>query len=317
MTTSSKDFSELEQNCARNFKTRIEETKVKQVIYLGGIANEEMLSQHLSSRKNVEDILTSSKYYLSVLRAGIIVGSGSASFEIIRDLVEKLPVMVAPKWLNTRCQPIAIRNVLEVLVKVINYEATFNKAFDIGGPNILSYREMLIKFAKIRRLSRRIYIVPVMTPKISSYWLYFVTSTSYTLAKHLVDSMKIEVVCKPNNLMQLLDIALIDYDTAIHLAFDKIEQNQVVSSWKDALNSDLLKKGISQYIEVPTNGCFKDIKIKHVINVPATRLDGIMVIGYGSSEDLLTRFLVGSECGEEEKATWKYLREKRWIFGGF
>ena len=278
MTTSSKDFSELEQNCARNFKTRIEETKVKQVIYLGGIANEEMLSQHLSSRKNVEDILTSSKYYLSVLRAGIIVGSGSASFEIIRDLVEKLPVMVAPKWLNTRCQPIAIRNVLEVLVKVINCEATFNKAFDIGGPNILSYREMLIKFAKIRRLSRRIYIVPVMTPKISSYWLYFVTSTSYTLAKHLVDSMKIEVVCKPNNLMQLLDIALIDYDTAIHLAFDKIEQNQVVSSWKDALNSDLLKKGISQYIEVPTNGCFKDIKIKPVINVPAT-LAKIWTIG--------------------------------------
>ena len=278
MTTSSKDFSELEQNCARNFKTRIEQTKAKQVIYLGGIANEEMLSQHLSSRKNVEDILASSKYYLSVLRAGIIVGSGSASFEIIRDLVEKLPVMIAPKWLNTRCQPIAIRNVLEVLVKVINCEATYNKAFDIGGPDVLSYREMLIRFAKIRGLSRRIYIVPVMTPKISSYWLYFVTSTSYTLAKHLVNSMKIEVVCKPNNLMQLLDIELIDYDTAIHLAFDKIEQNQVVSSWKDALNSDLLKKGISQYIEVPINGCFKDIKIKHVINVPAT-LAKIWTIG--------------------------------------
>jgi uncharacterized protein YbjT (DUF2867 family) len=278
MTTSSKDFSELEQNCARNFKTRIEQTQAKQVIYLGGIANEEMLSQHLSSRKNVEDILASSKYYLSVLRAGIIVGSGSASFEIIRDLVEKLPVMIAPKWLNTRCQPIAIRNVLEVLVKVINCEATYNKAFDIGGPDVLSYREMLIRFAKIRGLSRRIYIVPVMTPKISSYWLYFVTSTSYTLAKHLVNSMKIEVVCKPNNLMQLLDIELIDYDTAIHLAFDKIEQNQVVSSWKDALNSDLLKKGISQYIEVPINGCFKDIKIKRVINVPAT-LAKIWTIG--------------------------------------
>jgi hypothetical protein len=119
---------------------------------------------------------------------------------------------------------------------------------------------MLLRFAKIRGLKRRILIVPVMTPKISSYWLYFVTATSYALAKNLVNSMKIEVICKPTNLAELLNIKLLPYETAIQLAFDKIEQNQVLSSWKDAQSSALFSKGFSRFIEVPTNGCYKDIR---------------------------------------------------------
>jgi uncharacterized protein YbjT (DUF2867 family) len=260
MSTKTGDFEDLEQECAMNFKERIQRTRAKQVIYLSGIINEAELSKHLSSRKNVEDILAGSTFALTTLRAGIIVGSGSASFEIIRDLVEKLPVMITPRWLKTKCQPIAIRNVVEFLSGVIGKTETYNKSYDIGGPDILSYKEMLLRFAMIRGLKRRIYVVPVMTPKISSYWLYFVTATSFALAKNLVTSMKIEVICKPNNLASLLGISLIDYDTSIRLAFDKIEQNQVLSSWKDAQTSDLLKKGISQYIEVPVNGCFKDIR---------------------------------------------------------
>jgi len=260
MSTQTGDFENMEEECATNFKNRIEQTTAKQVIYLSGISNAEELSKHLSSRKNVESVLSGANFALTTLKAGIIVGSGSASFEIIRDLVEKLPFMITPRWLKTKCQPIAIRNVIEFLIGVVGQSETYNNSYDIGGPDILSYKEMLLRFAKIRGLKRRIVIVPVMTPKISSYWLYFVTATSYSLAKNLVNSMKIEVICRPNNLAKLLGIQLIDYDTSIKLAFDKIEQNQVLSSWRDAQTSNIFSEGFSKFFEVPSNGCFKDIR---------------------------------------------------------
>ncbi len=278
MSTQTGDFENMEEKCATNFKNRIEQTTAKQVIYLSGISNAAELSKHLSSRKNVETVLSGANFALTTLKAGIIVGSGSASFEIIRDLVEKLPFMITPRWLKTKCQPIAIRNVIEFLIGVVGQSETYNNSYDIGGPDILSYKEMLLRFAKIRGLKRRIVIVPVMTPKISSYWLYFVTATSYSLAKNLVNSMKIEVTCQPNNLAMLLGIKLIDYDNAIKLAFDKIEQNQVLSSWKDAQTSNLLNKGLSNFIEVPVNGCFKDIRKLKVENSTAS-LEKIWAIG--------------------------------------
>jgi uncharacterized protein YbjT (DUF2867 family) len=278
MSTQSGDFESMEEICATNFKDRIEQTNARQVIYLSGISNADELSKHLSSRKNVESVLSDSKFALTTLKAGIIVGSGSASFEIIRDLVEKLPIMITPRWLKTKCQPIAIRNVVEFLIGVIGKAETYNKSYDIGGPDILSYKEMLLRFAKIRGLKRRILIVPVMTPKISSYWLYFVTSTSFALAKNLVNSMKVEVICKPNNLAMLLGIKLIDYDTSIKLAFDKIEQNQVLSSWKDAQTSKIFSKGFTKFIEVPVNGCFKDIRVSKLENIAAS-VEKIWAIG--------------------------------------
>lgn len=278
MSTGSGDFSDLERTSALNFKERIEQTRVTQVIYLSGIVNEEKLSRHLSSRKKVEEILSSGTFALTTLRAGIIVGSGSASFEIIRDLVEKLPLMIAPKWLNTATQPIAIRNVLEFLYGVLLRQETYNKGYDIGGKDILTYKEMLIRFAGVRGLKRRIWVVPVMTPRLSSYWLYFVTSTSYALAQNLVDSMKVEVICKENNLRELLGIQLLDYEEAIRLAFGQIEQNQVVSSWKDALTSDTLNDGLSRHVQVPVDGCFRDIR-KRRVDHPETTLDRIWSIG--------------------------------------
>jgi uncharacterized protein YbjT (DUF2867 family) len=278
MSTQSADFGQMEQTCAENFKRKIEKTNVKQVIYLSGIVNDVGLSRHLSSRKNVEDILGTGHFALTTLRAGIIVGSGSASFEIIRDLVEKLPVMITPKWLKTRCQPIGIRNVVEFLVGVLGREETYRKSYDIGGTDILTYKEMLLRFAKIRGLKRRIFIVPVMTPRLSSYWLYFVTSTSYVLAKNLVNSMKVEVICKPNNLAQLLNIELLDYDTSIKLAFDKIEQNQVLSSWKDAQTSDLFRNSLTHYLDVPVNGCFQDVQQRRAAE-PEVALQRIWAIG--------------------------------------
>ena len=261
MSTQTGNFESMETLCAENFRDCIGKTNVRQVIYLSGITNDIELSKHLTSRKNVESILSSGTFPLTTLKAGIIVGSGSASFEIIRDLVEKLPFMITPRWLNTKCQPIAIRNVIQFLNAVADQKETFDKSYDIGGPDILNYKEMLLRFAAIRGLKRRIMVVPVMTPRISSYWLYFVTSTSYALAKNLVNSMKIEVICHPNNLAEMFHISLIDYDTSIRLAFDMIEQNQVLSSWIDAQTSNVLEKGITQYMEVPVNGCFKDIRI--------------------------------------------------------
>ena len=266
MSTSTGDFEKMEEASAINFKNYIQQTKARQVIYLSGIVNEEVLSKHLTSRKNVERILGSGSYSLTTLRAGIIIGSGSASFEIIRDLVEKLPVMIAPRWLDTKSQPIAVRNVIEFILAVLLNEKTFNKSYDIGGPDIMTYKQMLLRFAKVRGLKRWIGIVPVMTPKLSSYWLYFITSTSYSLAQNLVDSMKVEVICKDNNLKELLGIAPINYEDAIKEAFKKIELNQVPSSWKDALTSNTLSDGISRYAEVPVNGCYFDDRKLHIVD---------------------------------------------------
>lgn len=272
------DFNILEKQSAQNFTHAINFTNAEQVIYLSGIVNDKALSKHLSSRKDVEEILRKGKTPVTVLRAGIIVGSGSASFEIIRDLVEKLPVMITPKWLLTKCQPIAIRNVIEFLTGVLQKGDTYNQHFDIYGPDILTYKQMLVQFADVRKLKRFIITVPIMTPKLSSYWLYFVTSTSYSLAKNLVDSMKVDVVGHENDLADRLGIKLIAYQEAIRIAFDKIEQNLVMSSWKDAMFDSPLGKGMSKYIEVPEFGCFKDKKEMKTEN-PEQALNRIFAIG--------------------------------------
>lgn len=213
--SSSKKYQKLELQSADNFKEVINRTKVQHVIYLSGITNEEVLSKHLASRKAVEEKLAQGSYNLTTLRAGIIIGSGSGSFEIIRDLVEKLPILVGPKWLNTKCQPIGIDDVIGFLVKTLNKESTFNKNFDIGGPDILTYKEMLKGYANARKLKRIIKTVPVMTPRLSSYWLYFVTSTSYKLASALVSSMKVEVVCRNDDLNKILNFTPIGYTESI------------------------------------------------------------------------------------------------------
>jgi uncharacterized protein YbjT (DUF2867 family) len=272
------DFSRKEKTSAENFVSYLDGTHAKQLIYLGGIINQDKLSKHLESRKAVEEALEKGKVPVTALRAGIIVGSGSASFEIIRDLVEKLPVMIAPKWLSTKCQPIAIRNVVQFLSGVIGRADTYGDNFDIYGPDTLTYKQMLEQFAQVRKLKRRIIMVPVMSPRLSSYWLYFVTSTSYDLAKNLVESMKIDVVGRPNNLAAKLDIDTIPYKNAIRMAFDKIEQNLVLSTWNDAVYTDIFEAGLSKHIEVPEFGVFTDKQTQHTAN-PQQALDRIFAIG--------------------------------------
>ncbi|MEP2058266.1 MAG: SDR family oxidoreductase [Maribacter litoralis] len=278
MSSSTQDFDDMEAKTAENFNKYVSKTQIEQVIYLSGIVNDELLSKHLQSRKNVEDILYQGDFNLTVLRAGIIVGSGSSSFEIIRDLCEKLPVMITPKWVLTKTQPIAIRDVIAFLTGVLGNEKTYNDSFDIAGPNVLTYKEMLHKYAEVRGFKNWIWTVPVMTPKLSSYWLYFVTSTSYKLALNLVDSMKIEVIAKDTRLQDILNIEPHTYKEAIDLAFKKIEQNLVISSWKDSMISGRFLDNLEKHIQVPKYGVLKDYKQLQVTQ-PEEILERIWSIG--------------------------------------
>ncbi|MBB6461470.1 SDR family oxidoreductase [Flammeovirga kamogawensis] len=278
MSNSFSSFETLEEKAATNFRDYIKTTTCQQTIYLGGIANSKQLSRHLKSRLSVEDRLRESGVPLTVLRAAIIIGSGSASFEIIRDLVEKLPVMIAPKWLKTRCQPIAIRNVMDYLIGVIHKEEAYNKVFDIGGKDILDYKQMLLRFAKARNLYRKIFVVPVFTPNLSSYWLYFVTSTTYTLARSLVESMGNEVICENSDIQEIVPVRLYSYEEALDMAFQRIAQNEVVSSWKESIIGPI-REDFLDLIQVPKHGCFVDMR-RFKFDRPNTEVvDNIWAIG--------------------------------------
>jgi uncharacterized protein YbjT (DUF2867 family) len=258
---SSKTFQEDEEKSAYNFVNILKNTYAKQIIFLGGISNDVNLSMHLKSRLNVEKILGSGGIPLTVLRAAIIIGSGSASFEILRDLVEKLPVMVTPKWVNVKCQPIAIRDVLKYLTGVLLNKDTFNRIFDIGGKDILTYKEMMLTYAKIRKLKRLLIDVPVLSPKLSSYWLYFVTSTSFQLAKTLVQSLKNEVICKDDNIRKILPFETLGYEDALKLALAKIEKDDIASSWIDSAVSGNININFIDNIKVPEYGCVFDKQV--------------------------------------------------------
>lgn len=275
---SSTKFMALEVACAETFQRSLSHINVRQVIYLSGMVNQSKLSPHLASRKEVEAVLRQGSYALTTLRAGIIIGSGSASFEIIRDLVEKLPIMVAPKWIHTRCQPIAIRDVITLLMGCMDRLDTFHQDFDIGGPDQLSYKDMLKGYATMRGLKRWIITLPILTPRLSAYWLYFVTSTSYKLARALINSMTVEVVCRNRDLQNRLHNIAISYPESLSLAFKKIETNAIASSWKDAMVSYKGKLKISDFIEVPTMGCFIDQQQFRVLNREQT-IDAIWSIG--------------------------------------
>ncbi len=257
----SQKFSELEASSAKNFADRMENTQAKQIIYLSGLSNEANLSRHLTSRKRVGEILREGKVPVTILMAGIIIGSGSASFEIIRDLVEKLPIMIAPKWLKQLTQPIAVGDVLTYLTLVLGNPACLGQSFEIGGPDVMSYKDLLLNFAKMRGLKRKIFTVPVLTPRLSSYWLFFVTSTSFSLARFLVDSLINNAVCKENRIQKLFPRKLLTYEESLRLAFTPIEEDWVPSSWKDTLSGSALNPDLSIYVQVPRFGILSDRRI--------------------------------------------------------
>ncbi|GAB3848460.1 SDR family oxidoreductase [Hymenobacter terrigena] len=281
MSGGNEDFFQQEQRSARHFTDYLNTTTARQVIYLSGIANDHDLSVHLRSRRAVENVLgEATTARLTVLRASIIIGSGSASFEIIRDLVEKLPVMVTPRWLNSRCQPIGIRDIMFYLTSVLDNPACFGRAFDVGGPDVLTYREMLLGLAAERGYKRWIVTVPVLTPRLSSWWLYLVTSTTFSLAQSLVESLRNDTICDPkNSIAAVVPHECMSYRAALALAFQRIEQNEVVSSWSDALSSGVMRQNYMDAIQIPKNGMFFDRQLMPFTRPVAEVLDNIWRIG--------------------------------------
>lgn len=251
-------FEEREAACARNLVAWLAPTDCQRLLYLGGLVPEGLLSHHLQSRENVNAILRSGKIPVTTLRASIIVGSGSASFEIIRDLVEKLPFMLTPRWALTRCQPIAIRNVVFYLTGCLDIPETVGQEYDIGGPEVLSYRELLLQYAETRGLRRWLISVPLLTPRLSARWLHFVTATTLPLAKSLIESLRNETICRNHRLEKLIPQPLIPYREAIGLAFAIIAQNRVPSSWIDSLASGRMSPDFLRSIRVPEHGVLRD-----------------------------------------------------------
>jgi uncharacterized protein YbjT (DUF2867 family) len=233
------NFDKIESEMARNFAKAAHQCGVKQIIYLGGINNDAKSSKHLSSRANTGRELATTSVPVMELRAGIIIGSGSASFEMLRHLTHRLPVMTTPKWVMNKTHPIAIRDVLWYLRKAAALEKPVSEVFDIGGPEVLSYADMMQKFAKLSGLRRRLIIkVPVLTPKLSSLWIGFVTPVPTSLARPLVGSLISEVVADPkksiDDLIAKPAEGLTDVASAISLALDKVSANDVLTRWSDA-----------------------------------------------------------------------------------
>lgn len=263
----------------QNFCDWLATTHCKRIIYLGGLVPKGSLSRHLQSRENVDEILRSGSIPVTTFRASIIVGSGSASFEIIRDLVEKLPFMITPRWTNTRCQPIAIRNVIHYLTGCLETPETSGRALDIGGPEILTYRELLRQYAVARGLQRYFISVPLLTPRLSARWLQFVTATTLPLAKSLIESLRNETICQNHQITQLIPQPLISYHQAIELAFARIAQNRVPSSWIDSLSSGKLNPDFLRSIRVPEHGVLCDQQRVNLSSDQKTVIDRVWSIG--------------------------------------
>ena len=236
MMSAGSDYAEHDHQLALTFARAAKNAGVKRIIYLGGLGETGPdLSEHLSSRREVEEALASTGVPVTVLRAAMIIGSGSASFEILRYLVERLPVMVTPKWVSTPCQPIAVRNVIGYLVGVLAVPETAGGVFDIGGPDVFCYRDIMRIMAEELGLRRRLIIpVPVLTPRLSSYWIQLITPLSNTIASPLAEGLKNPVVCRDNRIASLIPQELLGVREAIHAALNKMAEHNVETSWSMA-----------------------------------------------------------------------------------
>jgi uncharacterized protein YbjT (DUF2867 family)/uncharacterized protein YndB with AHSA1/START domain len=221
---------------AQRFAEAAEASGLSRIVYLGGLGELGAgLSEHLQSRREVERVLASGRVPVTVLRAAMIIGSGSASFEILRYLVERLPVMVTPKWVATECQPIAIRNVLQYLVACLEVKETIGATFDIGGSDVVSYRELMRIMAEERGLRRRLVIpVPVLTPRLSSLWIHLVTPLSREIAIPLAEGLRNRVVCRDDAAVRLMPQTLLGVRGAIRAALDHVESADVETTWSMA-----------------------------------------------------------------------------------
>jgi uncharacterized protein YbjT (DUF2867 family) len=222
------NFAKYDHQAAENFVTAGEKTGLRRTIYLGGLGETgDRLSEHLASRMEIAKILSRASFLTTIFRAAVIIGAGGASFEIIRSLVYRLPVMIVPRWVSTRCQPIAVNDVIQYLVGALKDERTAGKTFDIGGPEILTYRQMMERYAKVAG-EVNIYIpFPLMTPKLSSYWVGLITPVKASIAIPLIEGLRNEVICRENHIRDILPIPLTPYDEAVRIALAEEPENQM------------------------------------------------------------------------------------------
>ena len=236
MMSADRGYAERDLDLAHTFAKAAFDARVGRIIYLGGLGETGPgLSEHLSSRRDVESALESTGVPVTVLRAAMIIGSGSASFEILRYLVQRLPVMITPKWVTTRCQPIAVENVLTYLVGVLAAPESIGGVFDIGGSETLCYRDIMRIMAEELGLPRRrIIAVPVLTPRLSSYWIHLVTPLSSKIARPLAEGLKNEVVCREDRMTRIVPQKLLNVREAIHSALSQVESHLVETNWSMA-----------------------------------------------------------------------------------
>jgi uncharacterized protein YbjT (DUF2867 family) len=220
-----KVFAERDRIAAENFIRAADKAGVSRIIYLGGLGETgDQLSKHLASRQEVGDILGSGRAQMTELRAPNIMGAGGAPFEMLRYLVERLPVMVCPRWIETRCQPIDIRDMVNYLLGCLREPATAGLTLDVGGPDIVTYREMMEIYAKVRGLKRLIITVPVLTPKLSTYWVNMVTPVPSGVVNPLVEGLRNEVICRDNRIRELIPMDLMALEQSICNALDEVEK---------------------------------------------------------------------------------------------
>ncbi|HEX2407562.1 MAG TPA: NAD(P)H-binding protein, partial [Nitrososphaeraceae archaeon] len=239
------EFSKRDRIAAENFAKAASETNTKRIIYLSGLIDikHKDLSEHMQSRKEVGDILRTSKAEVTIFRAAVILGQGGGSFQMLQYLVERLPVMVCPKWVLTKSQPISVDDVVTYLIKSIELEDTANKDFDIGGPEILSYVDMMKRYSAILNKPLKIVIIPFLTPRLSSYWVDLITPVKASLARPLIDSLKHEAVVHDNEIQKLIPIKLMNFEESIKTAMkEQVRKTKIIKKQKtsDSLNRKIL-----------------------------------------------------------------------------
>jgi uncharacterized protein YbjT (DUF2867 family) len=218
-------FADRDRRCAENFLGAAEKAGVKRIVYLGGLGEVgKGLSEHLSSRQEVARILQSGAVQTTALRAAVIIGAGGASFEIVRSLIERLPVMLCPRWVDTRSQPIAVENVIDYLAGCLEQEATAGLTLDIGGPDIMTYRDLMRLYARVRGLKRWIVTVPVLTPKLSAFWVNLITTVPAGIVYPLIEGLKNEVICRDNRIRELVPVQLRTMNEAICTALTEVRE---------------------------------------------------------------------------------------------
>ena len=268
------DFAETERQIAETFASEAKSAGVRRIVYLGGMVPEgEELSEHLRSREEVGDVLLESGVPTAVLQAGVVIGSGSASFEMLRYLTERLPVMVTPKWVHTRIQPIAIRDVLYYLVGCADLPVEVDRRFDIGGPDVLTYFDMMQRYAAVAGLpKRRVLPVPVLSPSLSSHWVGLITPVPASLARPLVESLRNTVVAADHDIAEHVPDppgGLTGFDRSVELALTKIRDLDVPTRWSSAATAGAPSEALPTDPDWAGGSLYKDERTREVDASPA------------------------------------------------